>query len=357
MIIISALNVYFIHQLKGLFMSLQVIITEVTDLNCQLLLSKNTQIEIRRLLAASKNTNQAVLGKLILDKDYTTSVSAGLNLEDRALLKQVLAKNPSKAGWLIRNSALQYCDYEEFLQSSDPSVRLAIHCNPNTPEEINREYLTPDLASDLCDRGGFLGMSVARAFILYHNNPWMANTSSNWSLSIKRAIASSRTLTEVKASEIRSGGWFNWRGFKNHPINQGLQLSKLTVEQLISLQIPAGDEEAISRAEVDLKNVTAILNRSKHQAEPYTIANIATLFGAKAIIGSPPIAGTRIKSAAWINPLVSFYDSFSKAEHSSVDFVLNTLGNSTDYWEMFLALLPETDLDINQVAELASKIN
>jgi hypothetical protein len=40
-----------------------------------------------------------------------------------------------------------------------------------------------------------------------------------------------------------------------------------------------------------------------------------------------------------------------------VDFVLNTLGNSTDYWEMFLALLPETDLDINQVAELASKIN
>lgn len=337
-------------------MSKLLIISEASDLDCQKLIARTGSNSVRRILAASKNTNSEIFNQFLFDKDPTIASWASAHATDIKSLLQILKKFPARAPWIIRNPNLLYENYEALLSSANPAVRLAIYINPATPIEIRKNRMTNSEMVSVCDIGGYLGASVVRSHALLANNEWLFEDISNLPLVIKRAIANSPNLTAVNVESITKLGWHGWTGFRKHPLNNGRILSTLNLDELLSLQCSVGDEEAIKRSDFTLANARNILSRELNHAEPYIIAKILSIFGATAACGGANISGTRIKSSAWLNPLALQWDNFRNSNDKIVASVISTLSNNITAWENFLELTKDSDLSLEQIADVATRI-
>ena len=337
-------------------MSKLLIISEASDLDCQKLIARTGSNSVRRILAASKNTNSELFNQFLFDKDPTIASWSSAHATDTNSLLQILKKFPARAPWIIRNPNLLYENYEALLSSANPAVRLAIYINPATPIEIRKNRMTNSEMVSVCDIGGYLGASVVRSHALLANNEWLFEDISNLPLVIKRAIANSSNLTAANVETITKLGWHGWTGFRKHPLNNGRNLSTLNLDELLSLQCSVGDEEAIKRSNFTLANARNILSRELNHAEPYIIAKILSIFGAIAACGGANIAGTRIKSSAWLNPLALQWDNFRNSDDKIVASVISTLSNNITAWENFLELTKDSDLSLEQIADAATRI-
>ena len=337
-------------------MSKLLIISEASDLDCQKLIANCGSNSYRRVLASSKNTNSELYNKFLFDKDPTIASWASSHATDTKALLRILSKFPARAPWIIRNPNMLYENYESFLTSGDPAVRLAIYNNPATPIEIRKSHITYSELVSVCDIGGYLGASVVRAHALLSNNPWLFDDITNLPLVLKRAVANSSYLSAVNAETIVKMGWHGWTGFRKHPLNNGKNLSTLTLTELLALESSVGDEEALKRSNFTLANAQSILSRELNHAEPYIIATILSKFGGLAACGAANIAGTRIRSSAWMNPLALQWDALRNSNQLIVANVLSTLSNNVTAWENFLELTKDSDLSLEQLAEASTRI-
>lgn len=307
-------------------------------------------------LADNKSTTDEQLITIVNKKNQVAARQALTRVKDRDLLSYQLASHPSRKPCILRNRNISVELLEQYIADIDPAVRLSVYLNPSTPLSIKRAALSPSEVSACVEVGGFLGASVVRANELLLSNLWMLETPSKWPLAIRRAIATSPYLTKEINNELLKTGWTKWVNYKNHPFNQGIEINKLTTKELLSYPSSATDLVLTERKELTFAEARSIVNRVSPPAEPHVLSRLVHKFGHAVIAKPNSLAGTRVKSASWLNPSIAISAATDLDLINDLTEAVNTLSENHLAWENFITLSNNWTGSVTELALAAKRL-
>ena len=310
--------------------------------------------EQNRALATNVNTNAEIVNTLAASKDIVASSRALRHCTDLDLLiKSTYGQRLIPSLWNPNHSPELLIKY---LDDKDPGKAIVAFLNPSTPQNEIIKRLTPDKAESLVEIGGNVGDRVVRAYSLVIANPWMHHTPEVWSNTIRRAIAGSPELTIITSEKIRKAGWSGWDSHNLNPIKKGLDIKKLTVKELCKTGSSATDLEALRRSNFTLKDAKVITGFGRKDAEPHIIAKLVSMFGPACMTDLSFVAMTRINSAAWLNPTVSYCVKLTSAEIEDITKSISVMEQSPENWATYFSLAKDWTNSLEDLAQAAVKI-
>ncbi|MFM7088324.1 MAG: hypothetical protein ACKOW9_02210 [Candidatus Paceibacterota bacterium] len=319
------------------------------------LISTNQSVALRSLADNPSLKNEELL-QILDKKDLIASQQALTKISDQDILIYNLKKYQNRRKAILRNPSLSVEIINSYINDPDPAVRLSIYLNPATPLELKKEHITPSEVSKCVEVGGFLGASVVRASELFLSNTWMLETPGKWPQLIRRAIATSPYLNKEINEELRKAGWANWSNYRNHPYLQGRYIHTLTTKELLSFASAATDLLLLEKEDLTTENAREIVTREKPAAEPYILSRLVQRFGHAVIAKPNNLAGTRIKSASWLNPSIAISATTQKTELDELSHALSLLSDSESNWENFITLSKNWSSSLTSLALAAKRL-
>jgi hypothetical protein len=289
------------------------------------------KLNIIRALA-SNSSNMAIMDRLALSNDYATKLKALRFTENQDIIIDNLGVESNKSFTFYRNPKIAPTELVKALSAVNHQTNLAGFTNPSTPEFERKSALTPALAESMVEIGGNVGDRVVRAYALVDANSFILERAGDWSATIRRAIAGLPGLTEEQSNLIRKAGWSGWVSHNKHPLKKKIKMESIPTSDLVKIGSSATDLEAIMRKDFSFAYAREIVSRRVDDAEPNVIAKIVSIYGIKVLAEIGYIAGTRIKSSAWLDPKIAYCQKLDYEMITSLELARDILGNSKDNW-------------------------
>ena len=337
-------------------MSLEIMALLNLSLEGEQALYESKKPAIRRALASNCNINPDLMNLLAKSKDVSTSLKALKFCTDQEILNNLENHKGLKELSLYRNINLDSTLLDNALTSINHQIRLAAYTNPSSSYTQRQANLTPAMAEEMVEIGGNVGDRVVRAYALVESNPFMVATAKNWSNTIRRAIAGQPQLTSETSASIRTAGWSGWESHKRHPLKKGIDITKIPTDELPSYGSSATDLEALTRADFSYKQAREIMLRRYPDAEPNVIAKIVNRYSVAVLGDIGFIAGTRLKSSAWLNPVVQYGEKLSTALVEDLEKAQLLLNTNSEAWQTFIKLYPEWEASAEELAKVVGNL-
>lgn len=318
-----------------------------------LLKSKNKNVV--RALACNKWLTDENLNELFKVNDTSATYRALRVTKDQGRLSEKYIKG-TRAISILSNPSTKEDVLAEYLASENKQEALAAFTNPSTPESERIKALTPEIASAMVEVNGNVGDRVVRAYALVEANSYMKLDAGKWSATIRRAIAGSPDLTTEASESIAKAGWAHWVSHKNHPLRRGLNIKEIETRLLPGFHSSASDLEATSRLDLDFNIAREITTRKSDDAEPNVLAKLVDLFGIKILASSTPLAGTRIKSASWLNPSINYCQRLDSVLVEELESAVSILGNNQESWQAYVKLYSDWQDSPSLLAKAVNKL-
>ena len=316
---------------------------------------KSKEISAIRALSCNKNLRDENLELIFNLKDSSATHKALRITKNQERLSRKNLKG-ARALSIISNPSTHPDILIENLASEEIQRALAAYTNPSTPYQNRIDGLTPSLASDMVEVNGNVGDRVVRAYALVENNPFMKENAGSWSPTIRRAIAGSPDLTIDASNSIRKAGWAHWISHKNHPLLNGLDIKAIETRLLPGFHSSATDLEAINRPDIDFTIARQITTRDSDDAEPNVIAKLVEKFGLAILASATPLAGTRIKSASWLNPSIAYCQKLDASLLAELENSVKIMDSDIEAWSAYIKLYHDWNQSPSELAEAVKRL-
>jgi hypothetical protein len=319
---------------------------------------------VRKILAGRRDTEQGLLVRLAHSGEANVRSRALRHLTDPDVLQAAATHGARDAESVAANPAAdpQWLGATLRTHGSD-RVRLNAACNPTTPEEARRGVLDD---ADLVGRLTYVvtptGGRVVRTHQLVANNRWLADERAlRYSRDVQRAACAMPDVARAVLDANRPSAHM-WSGFPLHPQLNPCNLESSDVGRLIALGSPAVDLHLLGREDVTALDAAGLIraphvNRRAEPPEPHIVARLVARYGAGVRLAAGAeghiMAGTRIASAAWAEPIVAelAHAKYQTLWHANVAAKL--LGDNADAWDVFCVIAHTRESDLVGAAETA----
>jgi hypothetical protein len=313
---------------------------------------------VRKILAGRRDTDQSLLTKLADSGSPNVRARALRHLTDPDILQAAAGRGPRDAEMVAANPAAdpQWLGTTLRTPGSD-RCRLNAACNPTTPEADRRDVLDDaDLVGRLTYVTTPTGGRVVRTHQLVANNRWLAEERAlRYSREVQRAVCAMPDVARAVLDANRSRAHL-WSGYALHPQLNPCDLDSSDVSRLVALGSPAVDLYLLERGDVSALDAAGLIraphvNRRAEPPEPHIVARLVARYGTGIRLAAGAaghiMAGTRIASAAWAEPLVA---DLAQAKYQTLwhaDVAAELLGDNTDAWDVFCVIVRTRNNDLD----------
>jgi hypothetical protein len=327
----------------------------------QHLISRSSDVQMRRALAASNHTGADILNLLISDADRTTHHWALRRGTDIDQLQQRLERGTvCCAESVVRNPVCPADLLADAVAQSESRIALNAYVNPATPAEA-RAQLSVATVTDLVDVGEPLGDTVVRSHEAIITNRTLLEQADQFGPALRRAAYGLYDLTREQHQLLSTPG--SRRYAKRHPVIRGEHgVISLTTEELLELHSPAADLWMATHEDSDITLARRMLSRTKYDVDPHIIARLLKRFGVAVIPGGEGrrLATTRVDSTSWSNPNGSFYnlvvEAHNKGIYEELEASCALLGEDLESWGNFLALAGDWSGTASALAQASRRL-
>ena len=291
-----------------------------------------------RALASSLHTPQDIVNELAQSKSTMVSSKALRRSNNTSLVNEVAKQNSIKSIGALWNPLVSSEILVQQLDSENRTLAAIAFAHPNTPLEIRKEKLTPELADKITDVGGALGEGVVRAMEIALNNPWLRDEPAKWPNLIRRALSNLPETTLSDFTSIKKAGWSGWKTSQFHPAKNGLDVKEYSPKALVAINSAATDYLAATHPDLTFKQAQDIFAFNRNMPEPHVVSRLVERFGMEIFYGTYALASTRVTSSAWRVPMIEYYQQFNKFDTQDTQAGLTILGDDHKGWETFLKL-------------------
>jgi hypothetical protein len=321
----------------------------------------------RLLLASRRDLHLSVLQSLATTEEVNVRVRALRHINDPQLLRASAARGVREVEAVACNPAADPDWLEHVLRTSGGRrVRLNAACNPATPERARRAVLSdPDLVSRLTFVKTPVGGRVVRTHQLVANNRWLATARVlRYSRDVQRAACAMPDV-DRKVLDANFSHRNLWAGLAEHPQLTGRDVDGGDVTALVKVGSPAVDLHLLERPDVSAADLAGLIappyvTGRAEAPEPHVLARLFTRFGppVRLAAGSEGriMAGTRIMTAAWAEPLVGSMARLRPNLLHQAQVAAKLLAGDADAWEVLVALAPSQHDDLIGAARAAAAV-
>jgi hypothetical protein len=308
----------------------------------QTALSKHRDSKIREALASSIHLTAQTALNLTKDPEHRIRHLAYRKVEDTTLLTSSYDKaaNCCRAV-LARNPHLDTESLVVALNSEHRETVLSALINPASPE-AERRKLTLCKVIQLTNVAGPLGNRVVRSHEVLIKNPWLREYISDFPNMLRRAAFSLDDLNLDEYNTLVASGWSRFKDL--HPLSTSIDMLKTPIEELADIGSPAIDLWIAQNPRTTIDQARLLITRNwTKRVEPHVLSRLFQRFGSAylTVQNSRDHADTRINSAAWLEPSVTYYPKLRNDWGLSLKEMALTshdLADDPNAWQMLVTL-------------------